>query len=132
MGKHGSGKIFVALDASEVLLSPDKNGNMPSHLAQGLKSTALREFLAGLESAAKFGTDSNRENLLHQSSSTGKKSDAQPNALFSTQLWGSMMMLGILLSAFLELELVRDSLTAIVLAVVSILFLLIRTARKPS
>lgn len=119
-GNLEAAKKIVALDLSKVLLSPDENGKMPSHLARGLKATALREYLAGLESAARCGTDSNRETPLHQSSSTGKKSDAKHNALYPAQLWGSLI------------KFVRDHMAAIVFAVMSILFLLIRTTRNPS
>lgn len=113
-------KKIVALGDSEVLLSPDKNGNMPSHLARGMKATALRDFLAGLESAAKLGIDSNRQNQLYQSFSTDEESAAKHNALSRTQLWGSMMTFGILLSAFPKLEFVRDLVAIIVLVVIFI------------
>ena len=124
-------KKVVALGDSEVLLSPDKNGNMPSHLARGLKAAALRDFLAGLESAAKRGIGSNLH-VLYQSSSKGEKSDAKHNTLSSIQLWGSMMTFWILLSAFPELKTVRDPVAAIILAVISIWFLMICTTRKLS
>jgi len=79
-------KRMVALGDSKVLLSPDNDGIMPSHLARGLKATALRDFLAGLESAAKLGIDPNRQKPLYQSFTTGKNFDAKHNVLFSTHL----------------------------------------------
>ena len=123
---------IVGLGDSGVLLSPDKNGNMPSHLARGLKATALRGFLAGLESAGTFGIESKRQNPHYQSSSTGKISDAKHNALSPTQLWGSLMTFAFLLSAFPDLKFERDLVAAMVLVFIAMLFLLIRTTRKPS
>lgn len=66
----GAAKQLVALDDGGLLLTPDKHGNMPSHLARGPNATALHEYLAHLESAARTGTDSGREELLCQSPST--------------------------------------------------------------
>ena len=125
-GNLEAAKKIVALGDSEVLLSPDKNGKMPSHLARGLKATALRDFLADLESAA------NRENPLSESSSTSKKSDTKHNALSPAQLWGCLITLGILLFFFPELKFVRDPMATLVLAIISTLYLLIRTTRYPS
>ncbi|KAL9121111.1 MAG: hypothetical protein Q9187_002335 [Circinaria calcarea] len=131
-GNLAAARKIVALGDSEILLSPDENGNMPSDLARGLKATVLRESLAGLELAAKSGTDSHKGNPLYQSSSTGKRSDTKHIALSPVRLWGNLITLGILIFSFPEWRSVRDPMAAIALAVVSILYLSIRTTQHPS
>ncbi|KAL8910594.1 MAG: hypothetical protein Q9171_004133 [Xanthocarpia ochracea] len=49
----------MALGDGEVLLSPDKSGHMPSHLARGLKAIPVRNFLLGLEAAASLRKEAN-------------------------------------------------------------------------
>ena len=82
----------VALSDSKVLLSPDKNGNMPSHLACGLKATAVRRYLIDLEKAE----------LQYQSSNADTIPKVKCDVLSSSQLWISMITLAML---FLTLKL---------------------------
>ena len=58
-GNLEAAKKVMALGDSEVLLSPDKNGNMPSHLACGLKAIPLRNSLLSLEAAASLRKEAN-------------------------------------------------------------------------
>ena len=82
----------VALSDSKVLLSPDKNGNMPSHLACGLKATAVRRYLIDLETAEQ----------QYQSSNADTIPKVKCDVLSSSQLWISMITLAML---FLTLKL---------------------------
>ncbi|KAL8825231.1 MAG: hypothetical protein Q9191_004544, partial [Dirinaria sp. TL-2023a] len=62
---EGAQKV-VALGDREVLLAPDKEGYLPSHLARSPKATALRDFLTDLESAASHGAVSKQEPSNYQ------------------------------------------------------------------
>ena len=102
-GNLEAAQKVVALGDSKVLLSPDKNGSMPSHLACGLKATAIRKYLVDLEAATSLGMNPERQ---YQSSIAGIVLRDERSALPSRQFWVSMMTLVMLLSA-LEMGLVH-------------------------
>lgn len=58
-GNLEAARKVMALGDSEVLLSPDKSGHMPSHLACGLKAIPVRDFLLSLEAAASLRMEAN-------------------------------------------------------------------------
>ncbi|KAL8876800.1 MAG: hypothetical protein Q9198_005068 [Flavoplaca austrocitrina] len=65
-------KKIIALGDSEVLLSPDKNGKMPSHLACGSKAIPVRSFLLSLEAAASFRKEDNPYSVDAASGTAGE------------------------------------------------------------
>ena len=71
-GNLEAAQKIIALGDSEVLLSPDKNGNMPSHLACGLKSIPLRNFLLSLEAAASSRKEANPKSMDAASKTAGE------------------------------------------------------------
>lgn len=125
-------KYFVALDDRGLLLSPDKHGNMPSHLARGPNATALHEFLADLESVARTRTDSGREVLTSQSPSLDKGSDTRLNALSATWIWAHVMIIWTLLCASLRFEFLPDRVATIILTFIFIVCLLVHATGKLS
>ena len=121
----------VALGDRKILLSPDKNGHMPSHLARGPKATAVRNFLVGLESAANGGADSTRQHRLHQSSSIGTFHKGKCATLLSKQSCFCVITFAMLLSA-LELVSLRGIVIFVFPVVFGILLLRVRSAGQPT
>lgn len=118
---------LIALGDSEVLLAPDRDGHMPSHLVRGLKATALQSFLTGLESGVSHGTVSERQPSKDQGSGIVIISKTKHIALSSTLLWVGMMAYTILLSA-LGLGSVHDIMVLVFPAVICTFLSLTRTA----
>lgn len=118
-------KKLVSLDNGGVLLSPDKHGNMPSHLAQNPATMPLREFLEDLELEAK-NTNLNKKSARQASSRANlgsqTKLQASPNSNF-----GVVTMMFVFCSAILlKLKVVRDLETFILCFVICLIFVWIR------
>lgn len=124
-------KKSVSLGDCRVILLSEENENESSDLARGLNAAVLCDFLAELESAAKLSNGSSRQNPplppLYQNC---RKSAIKHYTLVSSippiQLCGSMVKIGVLLSASLKLKFGHDSVANLVIV---ILFHLICTAR---
>ena len=81
-GNLEAAQKVMALGDSEFLLSPDKSGHMPSHLAFGLKAIPVRDFLLSLEAAASLRKEAN-PSLVDAASGTA--SEALVNGACSAQ-----------------------------------------------
>ncbi|KAL8884517.1 MAG: hypothetical protein Q9192_006828 [Flavoplaca navasiana] len=81
-GNLEAAQKVMALGDSEVLLLPDKNGKMPSHLACGLKAIPVRNFLLSLEAAASFGKEANP---ISVDAASGTAGEALVNGACSAQ-----------------------------------------------
>ncbi len=81
-GNLEAAQKVIALGDSEVLLSPDKSGHMPSNLACGLKATAVRNFLLGLEAVASLRQ---KANPFSVDAASGTAGEALVNGACSSQ-----------------------------------------------
>ena len=96
---------LVALDDSKFLLSPDKNGTMPSQLARGPKATALREFLANIESAAEIGKNPITKNPFRCGGfRIDTKLDAEPSSPSPARIQSSRTSASVLPFGFPEFK----------------------------
>lgn len=103
-------KKVLALGDYETLLSPDKDGKMPSDLACGQKASALHDFLAGLEPA-------NSLRLLGQSSIDGSIAIAEQGGMFSNSRWDTRMVFRDLGATILTLRIVRELVVPVIVIV---------------
>lgn len=129
-GNLETAQKVVALGDSKILLSPDKNGNMPSHLTRGPNATAVREFLVGLEAAASCGADSTRQHRLHQSSSMGTFHKVKCATLLSRRSCFCVVTFAMLLSALEPMSL-RGIAISIFAVIFGISWLCVRIAGQP-
>ncbi|KAL8834878.1 MAG: hypothetical protein Q9176_007243 [Flavoplaca citrina] len=80
-GNLKAAQKVMALGGSAVLLSPDKNGNTPSHLACDLKAIPVRNFLLSLEAAASL----KEANPKSMDAASGTAGEALVNGACSAQ-----------------------------------------------
>ena len=122
----------VALGKSEILLSPDKDGQMPSFLVPGQKVPAptLRRFLADSESTATLKTNSKEQTSLDQGSSTGILPKASSNTFSSKAGLVRMMAFAVVPSASRYVS-VQGIVPYVIATILYILYLVITTKSEP-
>ena len=124
---------IVALGKSSFLVSPDKNGQMPSFLVPGRKppAPALRRFLADFElTAASLRIFSKGQTPLDHNSSTGSPPKASSNTASLKSMWVRVMSFAIVPSASGYVS-VHAVILYILFTILCILYLLIITRGEP-